>query len=67
MKTAEQIEIEATEMAMSCLDDLAAKLGFQPDENGIWSEEAAERVLAHCREWITKTEAVTDAIAPDNA
>ncbi len=53
MRTPEQIDIEATEMATMHLDEIAANLGFQPDEDGIWSEEAADRVLAHFREWLT--------------
>ena len=51
MRTPEQVEIEATEMAMMHLDEIATKLGFQPDADGIWS--GADRVLAHFREWLT--------------
>ncbi len=48
--TPEQIEEQATEMAITGLEEVAAKLGFQPDEYGIFSEEAADAVLAHFRD-----------------
>ena len=66
MRTPEQIDIEATEMATMHLDEVAANLGFQPDEDGISSEEAADRVLAHFREWLTWIK-TSNSTSPDLA
>ena len=52
--TPEQIEEQAIEMAMTGLEEVATKLGFEPDEDGIFSEEAADAVLAHFRDWLTQ-------------
>lgn len=65
--TPEQIEEQATEMAMTGLDEVAAKLGFQLDEYGIFSEEAADAVLAHCRDWLTRVNIEFNEPSPGNA
>lgn len=67
MRTPEQIEAEATEMAICNLDEIAAKMGFEPDEDGIWSDEAADQVLAYYRAWLTEVDRDFNGPPPSNA
>ena len=66
-RTPEQIEIEAIEMAMANLDEAAAALGFEPNEDGLWSAEAGEAVLTYFRDWLTGTDRRFNDAPPPNS
>ena len=60
MNKTEKIDQIALDMASASLEETAPKLGFTPDEDGIFSEKAAAAVLEHFRAWVISADICSD-------